>query len=410
MSNDVSPVPIVCPAVHYPDITPCDPSELEPIIQRLSDPVSVTQAEAFPRGTLLPDGRLDLCKQSVGPAGAAWIADAACRTPHVRSLLLGTGGIGDPGARALADAIIRNERSDAANLDVLYLGCNGITADGVNSLCDAMDRRVKTDARDADHPSPVHPSFSHGGIRGLWLKRNPIGDAGVVRIAQSIGRGIGIETLDLFNVGMTREGLNALRDVMVDPARRSHLQHLYLGGNGLTGDDALPMAEIIRGARDGQPPRPTLQSLHLSVGRLGDRGAVRLADVLDGGKSSLTSLSIASNGLGDVGMTALFDAVTAPSPLRRLDLGYAPSTRVLGASPNRVTAASAGSLSRCIKSSSLDYFNLMRTGAVAMISIIRPVLNRRGRPMDLRIETLPLRHSKPIIPPHVRAIQSVYRK
>src|SRR5215207_10005424 len=104
---------------------PCPAEELTPLLEALRRGEPPAEARAFPRGTWLPDGRLDLCKQAIGPDGARAVMAAVRHAPHVRHLLLGADGLGDEGARAVAElAAARGE------LCTVYLGGNFITAEG----------------------------------------------------------------------------------------------------------------------------------------------------------------------------------------------------------------------------------------------------------------------------------------
>src|SRR4051812_26794799 len=85
-----------------PDFVPCDPAELQPLLDHLATRMPTAAPLAFPRGTLLPDGRLDLCKQGVGAAGARAVAATVSGHPQVVHLLLGADGLGDAGAGAVA--------------------------------------------------------------------------------------------------------------------------------------------------------------------------------------------------------------------------------------------------------------------------------------------------------------------
>src|SRR5262245_30305170 len=129
---------------------PCDLVELAPLLEFLARGESVSEPRPFPRGTLLPDGRLDLCKQVVGPIGTRAVAGALRGHPQVAHLLLGADGLGNEGAEAVAG--LAAARPD---LRTVYLGCNYIDARGVEKLAVSL----------CDHP----------GLRGLWLKRNPLG-------------------------------------------------------------------------------------------------------------------------------------------------------------------------------------------------------------------------------------------
>ncbi len=70
---------------------------------------------------MLDDGRLDLCKQSLGTENCLRLVAALQDNTRVRSLMLGTDAIGDVGAGAVARLVAGN-----AHLQVLYLGCNNI--------------------------------------------------------------------------------------------------------------------------------------------------------------------------------------------------------------------------------------------------------------------------------------------
>jgi hypothetical protein len=90
---------INCPIIRVPEVLHCDINELAPLLQHLEANKVVEKPEVFPRGALLPDGRLDLCKQSVGPEGCALLTRALRHNLQVKSLLLGTDAIGDTGPK-----------------------------------------------------------------------------------------------------------------------------------------------------------------------------------------------------------------------------------------------------------------------------------------------------------------------
>src|SRR5260370_14061932 len=127
--------------------------DLAPLVAHLTSDGAPTDALAFPRGTLLPDGRLDLCKQGVGPDGARVVAAALRDNTFVRSLLLGADALGDEGARAIGERV-----AESRHLETLFLGCNNIGSAGMEALAAAL----------RGHPT----------MRGLWVKRNAIGARG----------------------------------------------------------------------------------------------------------------------------------------------------------------------------------------------------------------------------------------
>src|SRR5262245_38954211 len=96
---------ILCPIKGPLPAPTCLPDELAPLLDTLRNNRAVAEPMTFPRGTLLPDGRLDLCKQGLGVEGCRAVTEALVGNTVVRSLLLGTNGIGDDGAEAVAELL-----------------------------------------------------------------------------------------------------------------------------------------------------------------------------------------------------------------------------------------------------------------------------------------------------------------
>jgi Ran GTPase-activating protein (RanGAP) involved in mRNA processing and transport len=304
----------------------CPPAELAPLLGALCESRPVAAPRAFPRGTLLPDGRLDLCKQGLGVDGCRAVTAALAGNTVVRSLLLGTNGIGDAGAAAVADLLAVNR-----TLQVVYLGCNGIGAAGTETLTAAV----------AANPA----------VTGLWLKRNPVGAGGARAVADLVRRGSAVRVLDLVN---TCPAESALLDV-IGAVETGTVESLYLGGNALDAAWGVPLAAMV--ART-----TTLRGLFLSVNRLGDAGAESLAVGLARNRS-LAALSLASNGIGPAGLAAVARSLTAHPTLEWLDLGYAPSTRVLGCAANRVGGEAVDALVELVASAPhLAELNLSANG------------------------------------------------
>ena len=381
-------VDVRCP-VRHTEVVPCDAAEVSPLLAHLAagrSPDGLPDGGRFPRGTLTPDGRLDLCKQSLGTAHAVRIVQALQGNPHVRSLMLGTDAIGDDGARAVAALACANPV-----LETLYLGCNNIGPDGAHRLSESL----------VDAP----------GVTGLWLKRNPIGDAGALSLADLLRRNPRLRVLDLVNTGLGDAGVQALATALCEAERG--LRHLYLSGNGL-GPSATPaLARVLRGA-------PSLLGLYLSVNRLGDAGARLLAAALADNRT-LRCLELASNGLG-AGAGDLLAAVAAHPALEVLNLGYAASTRVLGACANDLRLVAVDVARAVSASRTLRCVDLTRTGlAGADLDLLFEAALRSPTLVDLRI-TGPLpkrvadalaarreRHGVPAVPRELASIRSVYR-
>ncbi len=364
-------MPVRCPAITDPERGLADARDFDAILTRLSSPVPVTGAEEFDRGLIRADGRVDLCKQGVGPVQVARVVQTAVASPHATHLLLGTNALGTPGARELAGALTPGHR-----ISTVYLGCNRIDADGAAALADRL----------ADDD----------GVRALWLKRNPIGDAGVAHLAAALASNTTLRTLDLVNTGLTVTGLAVLADALA--ARPPVMQRLFLGGNALRAD-AVPT--LVRLVRDGG-----VRELYLAVNQLGDDGAAVLADGVAGYGMTL--------GLGGNGITDMGPLAAALGSWTGLDLSRPPSERALGGRSNEVGDGGAALLAEALPGSALRRLDVRFTGVTGRGA--RLLLAAAGRLDHLGINGgVPrrMRRSAPRsgTPPHadISAIASVYR-
>ncbi|MCO6010411.1 gala protein [Actinoallomurus purpureus] len=376
----MEPTPVRCPAIEHPDVPPADPADLRPLLVRLADPAPVTADETFPLGTVRPDGRIDLCKQGLGPAGAALLLPVAVASPHAAHLLLGTNAIGSEGARTVADALVPGH-----GLETLYLGCNRIDATGTEALAGRL----------ADDTT----------VRAVWLKRNPVRDDGVRALAAMLRRNTTIRTLDLVNTGLTEDGLRALLAALTE--RTDPVERLFLGGNGLGPESAGTLAALVRDAG--------VRELYVPANHLGDAGAATLAAAADPARP--VRLGLGGNGIGPDGARALAGALGG---IEALDLGRPPSERSLGAPANVTGDAGAATLAAALPGSPLRRLELRRTGitgrgAKAVLAAV---------PDDTRLEYVgfgpgvPRRMKRALAPrlrpaagphPDVHAIGSLYR-
>lgn len=376
------PTPVRCPVITDPARGLADPAEFDALLHRLGGPDTPARAtEVYPRGTIQPDGRLDLCKQGVGPVMAARLADAAVDSPVVRHLLLGTNGLGAAGARAVADAL-----RPGHHIETLYLGCNLIDAGGVEPLAQRLagDRTV----------------------RALWLKRNPLGDNGVAALCRALADNETLRTVDLVNVGLGVDGLGRLAETLA--RRPARLQRLFLGGNGLGPDAVGALCSLIH---DGG-----IRELYLACNHLGDAGVTALAGYADG---VAMTLGLGGNGISPDGVAAL--AAHLGSWVA-LDLARPPSERALGARENVVADAGAAALAAALPGARLRRLDLRRTGVtgrgarllidaqrdhptLAYLGLCHGVPRRMRRVAAATAATRPAAETHP----DIRSIASVYR-
>ncbi len=337
------PVPVVCPAPAT-HTGPDHDRELDALVARLGDRAPLTAALTFPRGTLQPDGRLDLCKQALSPLDARRVVAAATGSPHATHLLLGTNSLGAGGIEALAQAL-----GDSHQVRTLYLGCNHVDADGLAPLVDRLagDRT----------------------IRALWLKRNPIGDAGVTALARVLAGNTTIRPLDLTNTGMTVTGLRTLADALDE--RGVPLERLYAGGNGWAPEAGPVFARLLRSG---------LAELYLAAGGLGDHGVTAIAEALDGDRAARVVLGLGGNGLTLAGVRPLAERLRT---LWALDLARPPSALALGALPNVVGDEGAAMLARALPGSGLRRLDLRHTGVTGRGARLLVEALRQGTDLEL---------------------------
>ncbi|MEU3668491.1 gala protein [Streptomyces virginiae] len=376
------PTPVRCPAIEHPDLPPADPAGLDPLLARLAADRPVEADETFPLGTLRADGRVDLCKQGLGPAGAARLLPAAAASAYATHLLLGTNAIGDTGAATLADALT----TEGHGLHTLYLGCNRIGPDGTASLAGAL----------ADDTT----------VRALWLKRNPLFEDGARTLAALLRRNTALRTLDLVNTGIGAGGVRLLLDSLLE--REQPLERLFLGGNGLGPDAAPLLAALIREAG--------VRELYVPANHLGDEGAAALARAAEDSAHPVR-LGLGGNGIGVAGARALAASL---GRIEALDLGRTLSERSLGAPGNHPGDEGAYALAAALPGSPLRRLELRHTGltgrgAKGLLAAVPhdtpleyvglgPGLPRRvKRSFSERLRPARAAH------PDVRAIGSVYR-
>ncbi|MFC8228840.1 gala protein [Streptomyces sp. NPDC057287] len=376
------PLPVRCPAIEHPDVALVDVAGLDPLVERLGNERAVESDEVFPVGTLRADGRVDLCKQGLGAAGAALLMPVLVRSPHAGHILLGTDSLGDEGARSVAAAL---GDVPGHGLRTVYLGCNRIGREGAAALAAALSE--------------------DSTVRALWLKRNPLGDAGVRALAPMLARTTSLRTLDLVNTGITAAGLEALLNAL--SSRERPLERLFLGGNGLGPETADVLAALIRDAG--------VRELYLSANHLGDAGAAVLAGAADPERP--VRLGLGGNGIGPAGAHSLADALDG---IEALDLGRPMSERSLGAAGNATGDAGAHALARALPGSPLRRLELAHTGLTGRGA--KALLGSVGA--DCRLEYVGLGPGLPrkvkrsfaarLRPDHgahtdLRAIRSVYR-
>ncbi|WP_132837129.1 ribonuclease inhibitor [Streptomyces sp. BK205] len=320
------------PFAGVPHVVPRPLAELAALLDWLRSGRPAGERLDFAAGTALPDGRLDLCKQSLGAEGAALVADALSQGPSpVRHLLLGTDALGDDGAAAVAGA--------GTGVETLYLGCNGVTEGGACRIADQLRASPQV-------------------VTGVWLKRNPLGAGGGRAAAELIDAARSLRTLDFVQTGLDAAGAAVLADALSAAAEHGRrIERLFVGGNPLGEAGAAALAEVVAAG--------AVDELYVSAAGLGDAGALRLAAALDRAPHGrLTRLSVASNGIGPSAAARLVAAATAAG-VQLLDLGRVRAAAVLGAQDNHVDLTAAETIADVLASTAghrLTHLVLTHTG------------------------------------------------
>jgi len=295
------------------DISPA--SELVDFFARVSheskaEPVRIDkigQYEEYKRGAYYTDGRIDLCKQVVGPTHIANLMSAIRDNAHIKHFLIGNNIIGAVGADAIAAFI--SDPTRRANIGTWYLAGNCIDATGIAKIAHALS----TDTH----------------CTQLWLKRNPLQIAGAVALANMLRSNTRITVLDLNNTAIMDEGCIELFAAL---AHNTTLETLYIDANAL----GVPSAEAIAAYIHAKAARrePGIVRLSVCMNRLGDRGAQLIADALRTTGYPMQTLFLSSNRIEVDGLRSILAYASEAKTLDVLDIGHYKATADMGELPN----------------------------------------------------------------------------
>jgi len=396
---------IINPKAEPVDISP--PELLEPLYTFLQQQDTPINSEtAFTKGTICTDGRLDLCKQVIGPGGVKDLlksleSDSSKQNPKVKHLLLGNNICGNE----LGNAVARFIKSGKSALTTWYIAGNDLDEKGIAPVCEALQQDKQ--------------------VRQLWLKRNPLKIGGMIHIVDMLKVNTYLQVLDVTNTGILDDGAILLLNNIPKT-----LQYLYLSSNGLTDKTCRVLVDKLHTYK--------LEQLSLGCNRLCDSGAKYLGQALSHQSCSLKALEIASCAIGPEGAKHLADALKTNTSLIWLNFGFLKSTNDLGEIPNLIGShgsvyiADALKTNKTLKALDLTYTGIQQAGIAAFAEML---LNNKTLSY-LNIEQFGIPHNelsrelirnairdnkrllsadewdyinKIIDPPHLEEIKSVYR-
>lgn len=281
--------------------------DLQPVLRRLEQGrPAEAQCVVFPRGAVYSDGRIDMCKQVVGPQYIRNLVCSVHANSHIQHFLIGNNIVGDEGAEHIAAMV--NAPEGSPKLETLYLAGNCITAQGAAVLGCALK--------------------CNDTVKSLWLKRNPLRALGVRQIAEMLEENQTIKTLDLVNTAALDEGVHALFKSL---RKNTTLRTLYLDANGITVEGVRAIADYFEFLK--REKRIGLTGLFLGMNRLGDEGAILLAKALRN-YPHMVRLDLASDRIQNAGLKAVLNSAQTLPKLAYLGVGFYKSTTDLGELPN----------------------------------------------------------------------------
>ncbi|MFJ5303589.1 SDR family NAD(P)-dependent oxidoreductase [Streptomyces sp. NPDC088350] len=210
--------------------------------------------------------------------------------------------------------------------------------------------------------------------------------------------------------------VNALAPALLAVGNGRRIERLFVGGNPLGAEGAMPLAAVVAAG--------AVDELYVSAARLGDAGALRLADALERAPyGRLTRLSVASNGIGPQAAARLVAVATAAG-VALLDLGRVRAAAVLGAADNHVDLRAAETIAQALVGAQhrLTHLVLSHTGmrsreahrlldtAPRALTPTRFVLGQGiAAGIKRRLESLTAHIPAPPLAPDVAAVRSVHR-
>jgi len=360
----------LCDAIINPTPEIVDIADSQEMIQLHSFlrnyPLDNTLTETvFPRGTLCSDGRLDLCKQVIGPKGVPDLElslkiDGSSATPRIKHLLLGNNIAG----LNLALSVSKLIKDKSTHITTWYIAGNNLDSNSISPIAEAL----QTDTQ----------------VLQLWLKRNPLKTLGAIPLGKMCSLNSYLQVLDLTNTGLLDEGGKIICDAIANN-QNSALKVIYLESNGLTIETVPNICNMIQKSK--------ITDLCLGCNRIGDKGVIMLAEIIQ----FLEHFELSSCGIGPRGVQVLADKLKTNTSLKKLDLGFLKSTNALGEIPNAMGNEGAGALASALtQNSTLLSLNILHNGIYqqGVSDLSKALITSNRTLLHLNIEQLGIPHNE----------------
>lgn len=314
-------------SIGKPEAMPVDIAPKEELLDfftHLANDKSI-EFQQFKRGTVYPDGRMDLCKQVVGPIWIGDLMDSLKTNTKIEHFLLGNNITNTEGGKAIGKFL---SEPHACHIKTWYLAGSDFNSEAIKYISEGLKNDIDCEA--------------------LWLKRNPIYAEGVFHIAELLKTNKFIKILDLHNCGiglketaydainpyenhLTTKGIEILFGAL---KTNSILRHLYLDANALDEKSIPFIADYFRFKTHIK--EKGLTSVWIDMNKIGDDGIKMLCESLTD-YPHIKRLCIGSTMISEVGMKAVSDAFQNHKNLKVLDLSLYKSTADMGMIPNNIS-------------------------------------------------------------------------
>ncbi|ARF10365.1 aldo/keto reductase [Hokovirus HKV1] len=279
------------------DIT--EPTEFEQIFNYIKNTDTNDIDITFTKGTMFKDGRLDLCKQVVGPTSIGKLCETVLESKIVEHFLLGNNVSFQDNDKKNMEKLSKLMASNN-NIKTWYLAGNNINEECCKYISQGLKNNTVSTA--------------------LWLKRNPI-MLGTIYLNDLIRNNTTLELLDLHNCGIGDLGLKLLFN---NPEEIKKLKHLYLDANAIENiDPLLPWLS-----------NSLVESFYISINRIGSKNIIKIMEALNNNpNNSIKRLCFASTHLDNEGIKKIAEIIPNLKNLICLNLGTYKSSADLGEYP-----------------------------------------------------------------------------